>query len=104
MPAWIPSGTIRHVELTLSGYLAGVPHLIPEIDEVHRRIVAALVDDPLSGNDALSKLAEAAQTDPFVVDQYLRVLENQHLVKIARAMGGATRVLKVSVTLRRHLD
>lgn len=98
------SGDVYQVELTRSGYLAGVSSVVPDVEEVHLRLLAALVNNPPTSLNALAELMERTGAERLVADQFLRELELRGLVKATRFIGGGARIYDISPTLRRLLD
>jgi hypothetical protein len=92
-----------HYELTRFGYATGIAAVVPDIDDVHQRIIAALINNPPTDRSALPSLAAQAATDELIVDQLLRGLEDQGLVTTSRTYGGV-RLHEISPTLRRLID
>lgn len=96
-------GHVTRLRLNQSGYAAGIEAVVPDVEEVYRRVIAALVNRPPVGNRALHKLAVLADTEELVVDQLLHGLEGAGYVTVSRAMGSSVRIHSVSPTLRRLL-
>ncbi|KOV81768.1 hypothetical protein [Nocardia sp. NRRL S-836] len=94
---------VSHYELTRFGYTIGITAVVPDIDEVHKRIIAALINDPPKDRSALADLATQAATDELIVDQLLRNLEDQGLVGTSRTFGGV-KVHDISPTLHRLIN
>ncbi|MET9632172.1 toll/interleukin-1 receptor domain-containing protein [Lentzea sp. NPDC006480] len=103
LPSTSATNSVRHVELTLDGYSAGISYVVSDIDEIHTRVMAALVNNPPSGTDTLTELAAQAHANRFVVDQCLHLLEAHGHVKASRSIGGGVRIQQISPTLRRLL-
>ncbi|MGW4792691.1 toll/interleukin-1 receptor domain-containing protein [Nonomuraea sp. NPDC004297] len=94
---------VHELKLTRFGYLTGIEAVIPEVKDVHRRIIAALVNDPPVGRQAIEELAQQVGTPHLVVAQLLQELEDGNLLNLSRTLGG-TQVNRTSPTLRRLLN
>nr|WP_062337374.1 toll/interleukin-1 receptor domain-containing protein [Herbidospora sakaeratensis] len=95
---------VHDVKLTRFGYSVGISAVLPDVDQVHQRVVSALVNDPPTGIQIIHNLADRASTERLVVDQLLKDLEDRGLVTVSRGMGDSSRLHNVSPTLRRVLD
>jgi hypothetical protein len=91
-------------ELTRTGYAVGITAILPDVEDMHQRVIALLVNDPPSGLHIIQELAERSDTPRLVVDQLLQNLADRDLVVVSRALGDASRLHRVSPTLGRLLD
>jgi hypothetical protein len=94
---------VVHYNLTDYGYASGIEAVIPDLAEVHRRIVALLVNDPPTGDQIIHDLAARGGTERLVVDQLLTDLEARGLLGVTRTLGDHSRLHQVSPTLGRLL-
>jgi hypothetical protein len=90
-------------KLTDRGYASGIQAVVPDLAEVHQRIIALLVNDPPTGDRIIHDLAAYAGTERLVVDQLLEGLEAKGLVRVIRTLGDHSRLPHVSPTLGRLL-
>ncbi len=90
-------------DLTRSGYATGIGTLIPDIGRAQRSVVAALINDPPTGDRIIHDVAARAGTYPLVVDEFLRALEDRGLVAVSRTVDDHSRLHGVSPTLARLL-
>jgi DNA-binding IscR family transcriptional regulator len=85
------------------GYSAGVRATIPDFEEMRRRIVALLVNDPPTEKDAIQDLAARSNAPVFVVDKLLDELERKGFIHVIRTFGG-TVIPRINRTLTRELE
>jgi hypothetical protein len=94
---------VARYKLTDYGYASGIEAVLPDIAEVHQRCIALLVNDPPKGNRIIHDLATRANTQRLVVDQLLKGLEEQGLLRVSRTLGDGSRLHRISPTLGRLL-
>ncbi|MDX2545421.1 TIR domain-containing protein [Streptomyces sp. WI04-05B] len=97
------SGRIVVDKLTSAGFAAGLPALISDVEVVHQRIIAAIVNDPPSGDRIIDDLAQRTGASRVVVDELLNELEWEGQLSVSRTLGNHSRLQSVSPTLRRRL-
>ncbi|MGW2297632.1 toll/interleukin-1 receptor domain-containing protein [Streptomyces violaceorubidus] len=88
--------------LTPFGYEIAIRAVVPNLDEIHQRITAELVNNPPGSFSLTHDLATQADAPRLVVEQFLNHLQSRELLSWQHTMGGG-HLSRVSPTLRREL-
>lgn len=89
--------------ITTSGYRIGIEAVAPSIQAMKQQVMAAIVNDPPSGDRVIHDLADRTGVPLLIVDETLRELEAKGLIAVSRTLGRHSRLHRVSPTLRRHV-
>ncbi|UUU24911.1 toll/interleukin-1 receptor domain-containing protein [Streptomyces sp. DSM 40750] len=89
--------------LTPFGYEISIQAVLPNLNEIHQRITAELVNNPPGSFSLTHDLAAQAEAPRLVVEQFLNHLQDRGLLSWQPTMGGG-HLSRVSPTLRRELN
>jgi hypothetical protein len=95
------AGGPHTVELTSIGFQRGIDTVVPNADAARKQIIAILVNNPPTGNQAADELADATGTPVLFVRQFLRQLDTEGYLHFTGGLGGLSRIVGISPTLSR---
>ncbi len=97
-PTFCDSG-VSHVRIPTSTFDVFARAKWPEYDDMCMRLASGIVNEDWHSGQDLSQLG----APPRLVDHLVRLLEDQALIKVSRAMGGHYSIWSVSPKLKRAL-
>ena len=95
------AGTPHRIELSSAGFDRCADMIVPDAEQARQTINLTLVNEPPTGIRVVDDLAEATNTPPLFVLEYLKHLEGQGYLGLSLTLGGFSRVYGISPALRR---